>query len=454
MQIKPIGNVNFGYDPKLNSQLITKLTTIKKNREYCDSLLLLNSFVNDLEMKVRDAEEKGNRRLLNKLSRVFIDVKAALGAALAISFPKLHYCDKEIETFKEEAAQKGIGKDDEHWIIEAIDELEMSNVKVIDINQLPEEIRESMQNAISAEQKSSSSTIEKGKSLVKEYEPTEISKQGFATLGGMTELKERLNDRIVDMLKDPQQAELDFIEYGKKTPKGFLMYGPPGCGKTTIVEHLASEADVPLLKVEVGSIGSPYIHEMSMNIDAIFDYAEFRATKEKPVLLFIDDADALFSARSGGGSQDHHYEELSTFLNRVQKAGDKNVIVIAATNRKDIMDEAIVSRFEEQIEVPLPDFEARKAVIKLFMEGRKKGINLANDEESLNEIAKNTENFSIRALKNMAELTAMKALKDGRRDITKEDFLSTISENQNLKTNPELYKSKGDRKMIGFNRKS
>ena len=453
MQIRPIGNISFGYDPKLDAKLITKLSTTKKNREYCDSLLLLNSFVNDLEKKVRDAEEKGNKRLLDKLSSVFIDLKAALGAALTFSFPKLHYCDTEIENYEEEAAQKGIGKDDEHWLREAIEELENSNLKIIDISQLPEEIRESMRSTMSAEEKPESATVEKGKSLVKEYIPTEISKQGFASLGGMTELKEKLNDRIVGMLKDPEQAELDFIEYGKKAPKGFLMYGPPGCGKTTIVEHLASEAGVPLLKVEVGSIGSPYIHEMSMNIDAIFDYAESRATKEKPVLLFIDDADALFSSRSSGGSQDHHYEELNTFLNRVQKAGDKNVIVIAATNRKDIMDEAIVSRFEEQVEVPLPDFEARKSVIKLFMNSRKKGVALAGDEDGLNEIAKRTDNFSIRALKNMSELTAMKALKDGRRDITKEDFLSVISENQNLKTNPEMYKTKGDRKMIGFSHK-
>ena len=452
MQIKPINTVNFGYDPKLNAKLVNKLTTSKKNREYCDSLLILNDFVNNMEKKVRDAEAQGKQRLLDKLTGVFADSKAALGAALALSFPKLHYCEKEIATYEEEAEQKGIKTDDQHWLREVIDQLEMSNIKIIDVTNLPEEIRTRIQNVSSDEAKSDSATVEKGKSLVKEYVPTEISKHGFASLGGMTELKEKLNDRIVGMLKDPEQAELDFIEYGKKTPKGFLMYGPPGCGKTTIVEHLASEANVPLLKVEVGSIGSPYIHEMSMNIDAIFDYAESRATKEKPVLLFIDDADALFSSRSSGGSQDYHYEELNTFLNRVQKAGDKNVIVIAATNRKDIMDEAIVSRFEEQVEVPLPDFEARKAVVKLFMNSRKKGVSLANDEAGLNEIAKRTDNFSIRALKNMSELTAMKALKDGRRDITKEDFLSVVNENQKLKTNPELYRTKGDRKMIGFNK--
>lgn len=446
MQIQRIQrSPNFGYNEQLNAKLIKQLTIHRKNKPFCETLLKLNELTNATEKLVREAEENNRTKLLDKIASVFIDMKGTLCAALDFSFPKLHYCEYEAATFADEIEKRGLKDDENHWLNALLNEIQTNSTKIITLNDLPEEI----QANILTKMEENSEKITKGKSLVKIYTPTENMKNGFASLGGMQELKEKLNDRIVGMLKDPEQAKLDFEEYGKKSPKGILMYGPPGCGKTTITQALSVEAGVPLLQVEVGKIGSPYIHEMSMNIDAIFDYAESITSKNKPTILFIDDADALFGERSGN-SGSHHQEELSTFLNRVQRAGENNIVVIAATNRKDIMDEAIVSRFEEQIEVPLPDKEARKSVIKMFMESRKKGLSLANDKDALSEIAEKTDRFSIRTLKNLAELASMKALKDGRRDIKKEDWFQVINENQHQKTNPDIYREKGGRTPIGF----
>ena len=449
MNIQPlnnnVNNVNFGFNAKLNEKLIRRLTTHRKHKPFCESLLKLNTLTNETEALVRKAEAENNQKLLLKLASLYVDMKGSLSAALDFAFPKLHYGDNEAATFAEEIAERGLKNNEEHWLNATLETLNMNNVKIMDISELSEEVQES----INKHAHEDTEAIEKGKELAREYIPTEEMKKGFAALGGMKELKEKLNDRIVGMLKDPEQARLDFEDYGKKMPKGILMYGPPGCGKTTIIEALSTEADVPLLKMEVGKLGSPYIHEMSTNIDAVFDYAESRATSKKPVVLFVDDADALFGDR-GHSTGDHHREELSTFLNRIQKSQDNNVVVIAATNRTDLMDEAIKSRFEEQIEVPLPDKEARKSVIKLFMSQRKKGLKLANDDKALTEIADKTDKFSIRTIKNMAEIASMRALKDGRRDILKADFEAVIKENQHQKVNADVYKKKGDRTPIGF----
>ena len=117
--------------------------------------------------------------------------------------------------------------------------------------------------------------------------------------------------------------------HGKAQP------GPPGCGKTTIVQHLSTEAGVPLLMLEPGKLGSKYIHETSQNIDAAFDYAESLAKENKPVLMFMDDADSMLMSRNSQSGS--HTEEMASFLNRIQRAGDKNVIFVAATNKYDLL---------------------------------------------------------------------------------------------------------------------
>ena len=512
MQIQKIqsNNTSFGYNQTLNQKVVKSLAGKRKQVPFFKDLIELNSFTNKVENQLRVAEDAGQETLANNLMGLFIDLKTSLATAIEWNLPNLKYSDIESRTYEEEA--KGLGvKDPSHWLWSVSDELKdvisdvneqkeeiskeadaiVENIPKDDENvlsgfitfsELPDGMGERLQKFIqesdenvtfddfpkdiqqaiiskiaemhgielNEEAPKLEITDPKVKQLVSVYEPTETAKAGFAALGGMTELKKTLNDRVVNMLKNPEQARIDAEEYGKKMPNGLLLYGPPGCGKTTVVEHLSTEAGVPLLKLETGKLKTAYYHETSRNIDTVFDFAESVATPERPIIIMVDDADSFFMARNDRTTQ-FEGEEMTTFLNRIQRAGDHNIVVAATTNRYDMMDEAIRSRFEEQIYVGLPDKDARKSVIKLFMDKRTKGQKLASDDKALELIASKTEGFPIRAIKMMSDKASLEALNDGRRDITADDFEKIISQNLDMKVKENNYKTNNTRVPIGFN---
>ena len=295
--------------------------------------------------------------------------------------------------------------------------------------------------------------IKIGKEHVNHYEAkTNLEKMGFASLGGMKELKDTLNKEIITPLKDPIQAKYNEEHYGIKRPNGILFYGPPGTGKTTIVERLSVEAGLPLLEVTRDSFESIYVGGPGLNLACVFDYAASIATEEKPVILFIDDVDAIVGNRSAGGLQQHKQSELGVFLKRVQDAPKNNIIVMAATNCYDNIDKAFTARLRQQIYTGLPDKEARKSIIEMKLRETDNGQNLANDEKAVDKIADITENFPIRALEDFATETRKMAFINGIRDITLEDYETVIAkpESQNKKIKEEQYKTKATRKSIGF----
>ena len=495
----------------LNQKLVRRLSSKKKQLPFFKDLLDLNNFTNKVEEQLRNAEVTNQETLADNLAGLFIDLKKNIAGAVEWHFPNLKYAAIESRTYYEEA--KGLGiKDPSHWlhsISEELNEVEQETAEIkediaaeaanaveqleetvnpnvisgqivfeelpegmgdrlrklleengghLSFDEFPEDIQDAVikkvaeQNGVELkrpEPQALEITDPKVRELVEVYKPTESVKAGFAALGGMTELKKTLNDRVVGMLKNPEQARLDALEYGKKMPSGLLLYGPPGCGKTTVVEHLSTEAGVPLLKLETGKLKTAYYHETSRNIDTVFDFAESVATPQKPVIVMIDDADSFFMSRNSKTSQ-FEGEEMTTFLNRIQRAGDHNIVVVATTNRYDMMDEAIRGRFEEQIYVGLPDKDARKSVLQLFLNKRTKGKALAADDKAMDELAAKTENFPIRALKMMSDKAALEALNDGRRDITSADFEKMIAQNQNMKVKEQNYKTDAERKPVGF----
>ncbi len=497
MQIQKIQTVNtsFGYNPAANAALIHNFESQKRNKAFYKYLKDVVMATNEAEKDLRTAEKKGKLTLLTLMTASFIPLKIQITDMINTFFPNFDYRKKELESYQEEIKARNLEEEQPaHWlnalaevlqdhvvqdqaetatyVLQSVmkeqfpdlqfdfsgitgiykqkymEEAEEYEDEFEDIN----EVSDSNANGLQANNKDLQARIELGKSKVFHYEPKDENElKGFASLGGMKELKKQLTEDIIIPLKDPSKAKYNEKHYGIKMPNGILFYGPPGCGKTTIVERLSVETGLPLLELTTDSFGSEYINGSEINLGAVFDYAASIASEEKPVILFIDDVDGIVGTRNAF-MHDHKKSELSVFLKRVQDAPKNNIIVMAATNNYDGIDKAFTSRLRQQIYTGLPDKDARKSIIKLKLEETDNGQNLAKDEQALDKIAELTESFPIRALEDFATETRKMAFINGIRDITLEDYETVISkpESQNKKIKEQNFKTNATRPSIGF----
>jgi cell division protease FtsH len=235
----------------------------------------------------------------------------------------------------------------------------------------------------------------------------------FDDVAGVDEAKEELTE-IVDFLKDPQK----FQRLGGKIPKGALMVGPPGTGKTLLGRAVAGEAGVPFFYIS----GSDFV-EMFVGVGAsrVRDMFE-QAKKNAPCIIFIDEIDAVGRHRGAGlgGGNDEREQTLNQLL--VEMDGfDPNeaIIVIASTNRPDVLDPALLrpGRFDRQVVVPNPDINGRERIIRVHM----KNVPLAADVD-VKVIARGTPGFSGADLANLVNEAALMAARKNRRMVTQQDF--------------------------------
>ena len=481
---KTENNPSFGYNQRLNTRVIEKLTSAKNNKPFFNALLKINTLTNELENQIRKAEASKNKGLVYKLEGPFVMLKDYLTSTFSELFPKINYAAIETSTYAAEFAERQ-EKDPNHWGYNLINTLsdhigsskttfqgtlvrskdgnlylcdeEGNAIKQMTLDELPEEIRsqvealppiEEAQRAISEDDDDAVDA----KSLVKEFVPDESEKLGFAGLAGLDNLKQMLTRKVVNLLKDPEEAKL-YAKYGKKLPRGILLYGPPGCGKTSIAKRLSVEANVPLLLMQTGKFGTSYYHQTSKNTLAIYDYAKSIATTEKPVLLLFDDCDSMFAKRNGSMER-FETEELNTLLDAIEDGSKHNVITIATTNRFDMLDEAIKGRLSVHAEIPLPDFETRKTILKFLLKPIEPCADIVKNEEAIETLAKKLEKFSVRDYHTLIDSATDKALfdKNGARNVTVNDFIEVIEtpDFQNRKIDEKLYESKNTRKTVGF----
>lgn len=250
-----------------------------------------------------------------------------------------------------------------------------------------------------------------GKSRARLVENTK--KVTFADVAGADESKQELEE-IIDFLKDPQK----FQRLGGKIPKGVLLVGPPGTGKTLLAKAVAGEANVPFFSIS----GSDFV-EMFVGVGASRVRDMFaQAKKNAPCLLFIDEIDAVGRHRGAGlgGGNDEREQTLNQLL--VEMDGfdaNENVILIAATNRPDVLDPALLrpGRFDRQVTVSNPDVKGREEILKVHV----KKVPLAKDVD-LAVVARGTSGFSGADLANLVNEAALLAARRNKRKVTAEDF--------------------------------
>ena len=186
-------------------------------------------------------------------------------------------------------------------------------------------------------------------------------------MGGLEDVKQRLREAVEWPMK---YAEL-FRSFRLSPPKGVLLSGPPGCGKTLIAKALASETEVNFIAVKGPELMSMYVGESERGVREVFH----KARQAAPCIVFFDEIDALASTRASGGHQDagvggRVLSQLLTELDGIEEL--KGVLVLAATNRRDLLDPALLrpGRFDLQIELPLPDRAAREKIFQVHMRDR------------------------------------------------------------------------------------
>lgn len=257
-----------------------------------------------------------------------------------------------------------------------------------------------------------------GKSRAKLVEKDQRAKVTFKDVAGLAGPKQEVHE-IVDFLRNPQK----YTQLGGKIPKGALLVGPPGTGKTLLAKAVAGEADVPFFSMS----GSDFV-EMFVGVGASRVRDLFRQAKEKaPCIIFIDEIDAVGRARSKGaqmGANDERENTLNQLLTEMDGFGtNSGVIILAATNRADILDKALLraGRFDRQIHVDLPDVNERKEIFQVHLKPLKTDASLDIDF-----LARQTPGFSGADIANVCNEAALIAARNSAPVVTKDHFLAAV----------------------------
>lgn len=246
-----------------------------------------------------------------------------------------------------------------------------------------------------------------------QFIPQEGVQITFDDIAGIKEVKDDLLE-IIDYLKFPKK----YKDKGIALPKGILLVGPPGVGKTMIAKAIANEAKVPFFYQSGSSFAQIYVGVGAKRVRELF----YQAKKQSPSIIFIDEIDAVGKARG-----EHRNDERETTLNQLLTEMDgfvdsSGVIVVGATNRVEILDSALLrsGRFDRRIYIDLPDFEERKKIIELYLRGKNHTVDIA-------EVAKQSVGFSGAALASLVNEASLNALRRDSGVITNDDFFASQS---------------------------
>ena len=258
-----------------------------------------------------------------------------------------------------------------------------------------------------------------GKSKAKVYVEGEADKVTFHDVAGVEEAKQELVE-VVDFLKTPKR----FTDLGAKIPKGLLLVGPPGTGKTLLAKAVAGEAGVPFFSISGSEFVELFVGVGSSRVRDLFEQAK----KQAPCIVFIDELDAIGKSRSSGGfygGNDEREQTLNQLLTEMDgfNAGETTVIVLAATNRPETLDPALLrpGRFDRQVLVDRPDLKGREAILNIHAQDVK-----LSDSVDLKVIATRSPGFSGADLANLVNEAALLAARRNHSKVEQEDFSEAI----------------------------
>lgn len=253
----------------------------------------------------------------------------------------------------------------------------------------------------------------------KKFVNSEKPKVKFADVAGVEEAKEEVKE-IVDFLKYPER----YINLGAKIPKGLLLVGPPGTGKTLLAKAVAGEADVPFVSVSGSSFIEMFVGVGASRVRDLFENAK----KEAPAIVFIDEIDAIGKSRAAGammGGNDEREQTLNQLLAEMDGFGTESspVIVLAATNRPEILDAALLrpGRFDRQVLVDKPDFKGRCDILRVHMKDVK-----ISPEVKLEDIARLTAGLAGADLANIINEAALLAGRDNKKYVEQKDLVEAV----------------------------
>ena len=473
-------NLSFGYDKQLNSELKERLAQ-HPDKQWAKDLSSMNALTNRLESRVSNyskySDVENNTKFQDYLD-MFLSLKQVLAAFISITFTDLDFANREFNHYYDEFVKAGSPKDD--WRMDACASLEdwvdkdksskivkntpnsskemykpQFNEDGVDVSQEPKQnSHQPSTPPPSAPSPAVQSILSKitDKSMLEEFVPTASSPNGFDDVAGMFDLKRDLTEGIIQYIQDPEQAQLDFEEYGKTIPKGILLYGPPGCGKTYITQALAQQTKSPLYLLNISKAGSHYINMTSKNIKAAFDEIIAIADKsDKPTLLFMDEIDTMAFDRSSRMEPDD-LKQVGTILQGIDLAKSHNIIILGATNKYNLLDPAVKRRFDSKVFVDIPDQESRIAVLEMNLKPLRKGQKLLQSSEDLEKIAKMLSGYSNSSICTISKQASLNAMRRDRADIAVEDYELAIKNSGEEKPDRKDYlaDSKKSTNKIGF----
>ena len=242
---------------------------------------------------------------------------------------------------------------------------------------------------------------------------TRDNKENFSSVAGLAEEKEDL-EQVVDFLRDPRK----YTEVGARIPKGIILVGPPGTGKTLLAKAVAGEAGVPFFSISGSDFVEMFVGVGASRVRDLFDEAK----KMAPCIVFIDEIDAVARRRGSGlgGGHDEREQTLNQMLVEMDGFGvNEGIIVLAATNRPDILDPAILrpGRFDRKLAVGRPDVKGREAILKVHAKNKPIG-----DDVDLNRVARTTAGFVGADLENLLNEAAIITAREGRKYIQQNDI--------------------------------